>query len=165
MDDRDRAAAARRTRHLNLARLLFSALALGLILAGLYTMRERSRSRGWVKTGGTVVSSTVSEFAGKSGRTYRPMVMYAYSVGAARFMSNRITFGQVASSRRASAERFVSRYPAGRRVDVYYDPQDPERAVLEPAGNPWIWIVAGGIFAMLTVWVRIVRGRLDTTTR
>src|SRR5512133_3462764 len=117
-----RADAAKRIRQLNFARLIFSALALGLILAGLYTMRESSRSRGWLKTGGTIVSSTVTEYNGKSGRTYRPMVMFAYSVGAVRFMSNRITFGQLASSRRSSAERYVSRYPVGRRVEVYYDP-------------------------------------------
>ncbi len=160
-DERARGDAARRIRLFNFGRLLFSALALGLILAGLYTMRESSRSRGWLKTGGTIVSSTVTEFNGKSGRTYRPMVMYAYTVGAVRYMSSRINFGQLATSRRGSAEGYVTRYPAGRRVDVYYDPQDPEHAVLEPAGNPWLWIGAGGVFAMLTVWMRILRGRLE----
>lgn len=161
MDARDDPVLRKQIRTLDFLRLLFSVLSIGLILVGLYTMRETSRSRGWLRTGGKVVSSRVTEFAGKSGTTYRPMVIYGYSVGSVRLMSNRIAFHSVASSWRSSAERIVARYPAGRDVQVYYNPQDPEQAVLEPGGQAWIWIVGGGVLALLTVWMRIRRGRIE----
>lgn len=158
-------ATRKKIRLLNVARLAFSGLAVGLIIAGLYAMRETSRSRGWVQADATIVSSRVTEFNGKSGRTYRPMVIYAYSVGTIRYMSSRITFGQVQTSNRGAAEKQAARYRAGAHVTIQYDPQDPEQAVLEPGGNFWLWIVAGGIFSALAVWVRMLRGRLEKRGR
>jgi hypothetical protein len=151
----------KRIRLLDVARLVFSAMAIGLILVGLFTMRETSRSRGWLKTGATIVSSRVTEYAGKSGRTYRPMVIYAYSVGPARFMSSRIAFRQSASSSRAAAEGIAARYRAGTRVEIRYDPQDPEQAVLAPGGNFWVWILAGGLCSALAVGARMRRRRIE----
>jgi hypothetical protein len=148
-------------RTLNYLRIVFSVLAVGLIILGLLTMRETSRSRGWAKVDGKVVASNVNQFTGRSGRTYRPMVIYAYSIGPVRFMSSRIAFHPLASSSRSAATEFVERYPVGKTVQVFYDPQDPEQAVLEPGSNPWVPIIAGGAFSMLAVWMRILRGRIE----
>jgi hypothetical protein len=148
-----------RVRTLSLLRIVFSALAVGLIIFGLFSMRETSRSRGWVKTDGRVVASNVRQFTGKDTTTYRPMVIYSYSVGAARFMSSRIAFRPVTSGDRTVAAQFAARYPVGRTLPVFYDPQDPEQAVLDQGGNPWVPILAGGAFSMLAVWVRMLRGR------
>jgi hypothetical protein len=142
-------------------RLVFSAIAVGLIIFGLFTMRETSRSRGWATTDGRVVTSTVNEFTGKSGATWRPMVIYSYSVGGARFMSSRLAFHSLASGSRAEAARIAARYPAGGTVRVLYDPQDPEQAVLEPGANPWWFIGAGGACSLLAVWMRMLRARAE----
>ncbi len=151
----------RRVRTLNFLRIFFSVLAVGLILLGLYTMRETSRSRGWASASAKVVASNVNEFSGKNGRTYRPMIVFAYSVGSIRYMSSRLAFHPLVSSNRNDAARVVAKYPVGRTVAVLYDPTDPEQAVVEPGSNPWIPIVAGGICSMLAVWLRILRGRAE----
>ena len=142
-------------------RLAFSVVAVVLIIFGLFTLRETSRSRGWARTDGRVVSSNVNTFTGKSGTTWRPMIVYAYSIGGVRFMSTRIAFHSLASGNRADAAKVAARYPAGSAVRVLYDPQDPEQAALEPGDNPWPFIIAGGVFSMLAVWMRILRGRAE----
>jgi hypothetical protein len=153
--------AAGRVRTLNTLRVVFSALAVGLIIFGLYTMRETSRSRGWVTVEGKVIGSRITEFTTKGGRTYRPMVIYAYSDSGARFMSTRIAFRSLASSRREDAAQVAARYPVGSTVQVFHDPQDPEQAVLERGNNPWLPIIAGGGFSVLAVWMRILRRRTE----
>jgi hypothetical protein len=154
-----------RVRTLNSLRVVFSVAGVGLIILGLFTMRETSRSRGWVKVDGRVVTSSVNEFRGKGGATYRPLVMYSYSVGPVRFMSNRIAFHPVSSGDRRAAATLAAGYPVGRTVQVFYDPQDPEQAVLDRGNNPWVPIVAGGAFSMLAVWMRILRGRIEKRGR
>ena len=158
-------ALVRRVRTLNFLRIFFSVLAVGLILLGLYTMRETSRSRGWVNASAKVVASNVNEFAGKNGRTYRPMIVFSYSVGSVRYMSSRLAFHPLVSSNRNDAARIVAKYPVASTVSVRYDPTDPEQAVLEPGSNPWIPIVAGGACSMLAVWMRILRGRAEKQAR
>ncbi len=147
---------------LNSLRLVFSALAVGLIVFGLFALREVSRSRGWVDTDGKVIASNVNEFTAKSGRaTYRPMVVFSYTVGPVRYMSTRLAFRDLSSSSRDDAAKLAGRYRVGASVRVFYDPQDPEHAVLDRGINPYLPILAGGAFAMLAVWMRIVRGRAE----
>ncbi len=164
MDSRsERRPSAQRTRilTLNVLRLVFSALAVGLIIFGLFTMRETSRSRGWVRAGGRVISSSVNEYAGKGSTSYRPIVVYSYSVGAARYMSSRISFRPHGTTDRNEAARIAGRYGVGTSVDVFYDPQDPEQAVLERGVNPWLPLIAGGAFSMLAVGMRMLRARAE----
>lgn len=150
-----------RQRLLDVLRLVFSALAIGLVVLGLFALRERSRSRGWATTAGTIASSSVSHFTDRNGTTYRPLVMYGYSVGAVRFMSSRLAFRSAGTSDREAAMKAAGRYKPGSRVQVFYDPLEPEQAVLDRGVDPWGPIVAGGVFAMLTVWTRILRGRTE----
>ncbi len=155
-------ALTRQLRILDLLRLLFSLLAIGLVVLGLFTLRESRRSRGWQATSGRVVSSNVNDFVAKDGtHSYRPMVVFAYSVGALRLMSNRISFRSLSTPDRAAAERYVQKYPAGKTVELYYDPQEPDRAVLEPAGNPWLPLLAGGVCSCAAVAARILRRRAE----
>jgi hypothetical protein len=157
---------AGRVRTLNYLRILFSVSALVLIVFGLFTMREASRTRGWLTADGRVVSAGVNEFTAPDGsRTYRPMVIFAYSVNSIRYMSNHISFGSTQSSSRSRAAHYGDRYPAGSHVVVHYDPVNPEHAVLETAGNPWIPIGAGGACSMLALWMRIRRGPVQKKRR
>lgn len=146
----------------NYFRIAFSVAAVGLVVLGLFALRESSRSRGWLKTNGTILSSSVVSFTPASGKTsYRPMIVFSYSVGSARFMSNHLAFRSTATARRSDAESVVADYPAGRIVTVFYDPQDPERAVLDRGGNPWLPLLSGGAFSVLAVWMRILGGRAE----
>ncbi len=158
---RGREPARRRIRSLDYLRLAFSAAAVGLIVFGLFTMRETSRSRNWASADGRVVQSSVNQFTTKGTTTFRPIVVYSYTVGAVRYMSTRLSFRSQATGSRDAAAKITGAYPAGRAVRVFYDPQDPGQAVLEPGGNPWTFIVAGGAFSMLAVWMRMLQARAE----
>jgi hypothetical protein len=143
-------------------RLAVSCLAIVFIAMGLMRFREGDRARGWITVGGRVVSSHVNEYTAKDGtRHFRPMVIYAYSVDAARFMSSRIGFSPVDSTNRADAEQAAGRYPVGKAVQVYYNPGDPQQTVLEPTNPAWTAIILAGVCAGLAIALRILSASVD----
>jgi hypothetical protein len=80
---------------------------------------------------------------------HRPAVRFAYEVDGRRHESETYGFDDTSSSDRGYAERVVARYPAGRSVTAWYDPERPVVAVLEKAvAGP----VAFGLFFMRPFW-------------
>ncbi len=155
----------RQARRLDYLRLAFSVAAIALIVYGLVTMRQTSRSRGWLPVDGRVVASNVNQFSGRNGVTYRPMIIFSYAVGPSRFMSSRVSFQPFVTSNRDAAATVAARYPVGKTVQVFYDPQDPEQAVLDRGPNPWLFIVSGGVLAMAAVAVRMRRANVEKGSR
>jgi hypothetical protein len=73
-----------------------------------------------------VLSSTVQVSQQGVARREVPLVLYAYQVNGQKYRGERIrSTGSVAGCDAAT------RYPAGSRVDVYYDPRDPSVCALE----------------------------------
>jgi hypothetical protein len=64
------------------------------------------------------------------------------------------------------AEETADRYPAGKKVDVYYDPGNPADSILEPGttylDQQWFWficvlfIVMGSLFMLTFIMGRLV---------
>jgi hypothetical protein len=135
--------------------VLLGAVAIVLIVLGLVGFRAGGRVRFSASVEGQVISSRVTEYTDTQGvRHYRPMVIFSYPVDADRYMSNRIGPQAYESARRSDAERIAGRYLVGSTVTVFYDPLDPQRAVLEPGSNPWLFIALGGACVMTTVVLR-----------
>jgi hypothetical protein len=138
-----------------LATAVLGALAILFIVLGLVGFRAGGRVLYSASANGQIVSSRLNEYADKQGaHHYRPMVIFSYPVEAERYMSNHIASGVADSTNAAAAERIVARYPVGRTVTVFYDPLDPQHAVLEPGTNPWLFIALGGVCAISTVVLR-----------
>jgi len=87
---------------------------------------RRHPSADWLRTQGTVLSSTVQVRQQGAARLEVPLVLYAYQVDGQKFQGERIR----CTGHRASRDA-TKRYPAGSRVDVYYDPRDPSVCALE----------------------------------
>ncbi|MGH9849160.1 MAG: DUF3592 domain-containing protein, partial [Blastocatellia bacterium] len=64
-------------------------------------------------------------------RRYYPAVRYRYEVDGRTYSGKRLYFDEVASTERWAA-RLARKYPVGATVPVYFDPANPERALLEP---------------------------------
>src|SRR5262245_39046442 len=79
---------------------------------------------------GTVTRSTVDD----SRREIRPHVVYTYTVAGTPYTSSQISFDLFDKpGGQGRVESIVARYPVGQNVTVYYDPNEPATALLEPA--------------------------------
>jgi hypothetical protein len=116
-----------------LSSVILLLVAAGMLVVGFINRRRAQASQGWPMvlgrvTDARVVSSTDSE----GGTTYEPHVSYAYDISGRTFKNARLAFGgTVGDGNPAGARRTVARYPAGAIVHVYYEPTNPQNAVLE----------------------------------
>lgn len=105
---------------------------------------------------GTIMSSTIT-----TGSYKNPMlgyeIKYKFSIRNKTYISNKITFKNVGTIDPSFARFYVNKYPVGKSVTVYYDPNNPFFSVLEPKekGNYIGIIVTPFIFAglfILSLW-------------
>ena len=110
---------------------LFASLFLVPILA----YRQGKANRNWVTTKGTIISSDVEvkTFPTREGDKiyHEAKVKYEYTVVHKKYIGD-----QVASGKDMIAEATVKEYPPGKKVTVYYNPNNHSEAVLE-TGVKW----------------------------
>ena|SRR5690349_5231430 len=114
-----------------LAGIIWGLAALVLVCGVLLRLRVQSQKK-WHRVEGRVLESSLS-----LGEYWYPRVSYEYTQGDRTFRSDRIRSLQIAMNWRAPASKDISRYPPGKLVTVYVDPNDPRSAVLEPGGHWW----------------------------
>lgn len=132
-------------------------LMLGMFTAGIfmlawggYEIKASHKTGSWPSTEGTITSSSVHKEirreSGKTVTTYYPSVQYRYHIGDRQHTSYRIAFGNVSGGLQKFAQKVVARYPSGQKVTVYYNPDEPQYAILE-TGFTWnsLFIFLGGI--------------------
>lgn len=110
---------------------------------------KTAQAHKWPTVTGTIVSSELESETdrhdGKPMTMYGAAIRYSYQVGGKSYESDSIQLGGTSeTSRPGEFERMVARYPKGKSVKVYYDPDDPATATLEPGA-------LGGIFNMAMV--------------
>ncbi len=101
-----------------MVRLIFFGLGLLALASGFGIWRKS-----WRKAPGLVLSSAVTGYDSDF-----VAIEYEYSVNGRRHVGRRMN----PSSTTTDASAAVVRYPAGRRVTVYFDPNDPSQCALEP---------------------------------
>lgn len=119
-------------------------------------------SESWPSAEATVLRSEVEVFGGGADthkRNYAE-VNYEFSVDGKVYTGDRIKFGYSKTGSRFTAEGLVKRYRKGKKVPVYYMPNDPRQSVLEPS-VPWKdvgWPIVGLILLGIA-WAVIPVGR------
>ncbi|MFN6110986.1 MAG: DUF3592 domain-containing protein [Planctomycetota bacterium] len=110
--------------------LFFSAVG-GLVfwLAALAPLWQHWQSQSWVTTECTVVESQIEEVQGDESTSYVPAIRYEYQVNGRTQSANRYSFFSGGGSRKG-AKKIVARYPIGSKHPCYYDPAQPDEAVL-----------------------------------
>lgn len=116
-------------------------------------------SPAWPSVQGVILTSEVREVGWSEDTSgWCPELSYEYPVAGRKYVSHNVELQDICISNLGSfARRVVERYPAGKRVEVYYDPRDPARAVLEPGVPdavilwPLLVIAATGLGIILVV--------------
>ncbi|MCK9614104.1 MAG: DUF3592 domain-containing protein [Candidatus Omnitrophica bacterium] len=146
-------------------------LAVGLVIvfvslavwmgSGIYRQAENGVSSSqWPSTEGYIVSSEITRHANGSSRRlratrYSPNIYYTYKINGIEYEGRRLTFMN-SSGGKSWAEQKVNNYPAGKRVDVYYKPQDLTISVLEPGATmKWLILSSGAILIFCVVFLLI----------
>jgi hypothetical protein len=166
-------------------------LPIGLAVATLWIQWHNRRTRQWSETTGRIESARVraGEVTSKRFRTSGTArntefmtdedtrtrnfarVTYSFAVGGTTYRANRIC---LMGEPDGSIAAVLRRYPQGRIVSVYYDPDDPNQCILErenPAKIREAWLgvaaLAGLILAGFAVvdwgvdWLRTIIARPD----
>ena len=120
------------------------------------------QSQKWRSICGSIIQSEIESVlvprGGKKGYfngipnlivAYIPKILYEYRVNAETFQSKQIFLGQQFPTNFNTADDLVERYPVGKEVTVYFDPEKPGFAVLERDAPKAIELLGELIFCML----------------
>ena len=120
---------------------------------GLPMYRRAVASQSWPTADGRIQTSRVETLRDNKGKTrYTSAVQFAYEVQGQNYESAYVwPSGGYSSSSQAPHQEVVDRYPPGKQVKVYYDPQKPQFGVLEPGVTSTNYVVlgVGGIFFLV----------------
>ncbi|HQO58006.1 MAG TPA: DUF3592 domain-containing protein [Candidatus Omnitrophota bacterium] len=138
--------------------LFFAAIGGGIVYLGFMSYVKSRASQSWPTAQGVVVSSEVAAHRSRSRKghhrtTYGAKVRYEYTVNGVQYSSDKISFGEYRTHNRGPAQATADRYPPQVEVVVYYNPDKPEEAVLEPGkrGGIVIIFIVGGVFGAVGV--------------
>ncbi|HZL90278.1 MAG TPA: DUF3592 domain-containing protein [Pirellulaceae bacterium] len=110
-------------------------------LGGVWMALQAAETHDWPSTTGTVIACqlAISPNVGRYTRHIKSFVLeltYTYSVDGTEYQGHRVS---VADSKIKESEALMlqSKYSPGSEHEVYYDPDDPTRCVLEHLASPW----------------------------
>jgi hypothetical protein len=145
---------------------IFLLVGLYLIVASLLKISRAQKSKGWAQTSAEVQSSKFevhrsTDFEGAEAVSYHARVVYKYTVNGIEYRSDRVFFGQGAGTSKAAAKRRVAEYVPGNQLKVYYDPENPKVAVLEPGlhMNVFLFLAFGVAFTTFSSFCLIILAR------
>lgn len=136
--------------------LLFVGGGVFMIYLGRQSQKKADASQNWPSVNGTIqdVKAAKNYHAGADDDinvdTYSPKLRYSYSVGGTGYSSDRIAFGYGKTFNSESAAlASIQKYSQGSLVTVYYNPENPNEAVLERRNERKVWGLVGGILLIV----------------
>lgn len=125
--------------------VFFTVAGLAMAAWGWRNMALARKTRDWLATDGIIEESTPASAAGD----LMPRIVFSYTVAGRRYQ-RLLEFPGGTNPSEELAASYVRKYPAGVKVQVFYDPAEPEHATLERhAGHDDWLIVAIGAGAAL----------------
>lgn len=107
-----------------------------LLVIGLNLIRKGIQSKNWPKVEGSIRRSEVDVHYSMDedgpSRDFSADIYYEYTVDGRDYGGATVKMGYSDVQGKGSSHQAVDEYPEGSTVDVYYDPDNPREAVLEP---------------------------------
>ncbi|GAB4476166.1 MAG: hypothetical protein Kow0088_13790 [Anaerolineales bacterium] len=135
--------------------LVFGGVGVGLIIYSYKQRQKAAASLNWPAVEAQIVLAEVRESSdmddeGEIRRTFYPHVEYRYQVAGVTYQGKMITFGaRRGFSSPKNAQKEIAAYPVGAQVKAYYNPQNPQEAVLEQRAVGSKFLLIFGIIATL----------------
>lgn len=152
-------------RWLHLLPLVFVLVGGVILFFGVRQILRANASTTWPTVTGVVTVAELGKHLGHDrddATTYSADISYDYVVNDHSYVNGTVNFGSVQTSDPSTARRVLKRYPVGLQVPVYYNPADPQEAILEPGldWGSWFLPIFGGIFLVVGVGIFFLLLRL-----
>ena len=143
--------------------LAFMGIGIGMLVKLVKNFSKARHSKNWLSTSGKIIRSeldaqTRADENGYETTTYIANVIFQYVVNDSTFEGDCINFDYgIRTSNKHLEKLVVEQYPVGRQVRVYYDPDDPQQAVLEKrVDRVFTTILVSSVFILIGVIVALV---------
>ncbi len=104
-----------------------------------------------LESSGTVKKSEVYSMGHGESTTYHMDLEYEYTVEGRTLIGRKIGLANIMYDTKQEALDVLAQYPVGQDINLFYDPQEPELAILtrEEPGNGWMTITLAGILLFI----------------
>lgn len=129
-----------------------------------FELRSMAQARDWPSRPGTITESYTLQTTSGVGRGpwFKPSIRGTYDGTGENFFITRVRYGGFTwGSGKRQSDEYVAKYPAGMKVAVFHDPNDPRETILEPDA-PWdamLILSTVGIAGFLLPFVLYFLGR------
>ncbi|MEJ2180408.1 MAG: DUF3592 domain-containing protein [Gammaproteobacteria bacterium] len=130
---------------------LFVVAGLLATLWGLRVIVMARKTLQWPAVAGTVEESKISTESSEINDLL-PHIKFCYSIEQQTFHQVMQFPGDITPSQEFSRS-YVDKYPVGASVQVYYNPEDPEKATLEPGLAKGDWLILAIGLGMVVIGV------------
>jgi len=99
------------------------------------------KSNSWIATEGKIIESKLlshgrSMMIGYNYERYSALIKYEYKAEDQKYESNKVRFFPMGTSVSKNAvEKLLAEYPSNSAIEVYYDPEHPNQALLQKGLN------------------------------
>ena len=133
-----------------------------MILYGNASLHRDRPSLHWPVVPGVMMQIDVYYHSGRNAH-YSVQATYTYIVNGTRHVSHQICLWSPDLSRAGNAESFAKAHRAHTSVDVYYDPRNPDNAVLIPGADEFLGKSAtwGGGFIVILSTLQFIKTRKE----
>jgi hypothetical protein len=115
-----------------------------MLFLGAYSAKNMSQQLSgnyWLSSEAVIVVSKINK--GHRGGPDSPWIEYRYRVNGRDYVGDQIDFGQWFYD----IPYYLNKYPVGHVVTIYYDPAQPDDAVLEHSGS-----LFANVFLLIFAW-------------
>lgn len=121
--------------------------------------KQAYASSSWPTVQGRIIHSEMVRIRRPGETVSDADITYSYMVNGRQYSGYLVSIPEYQGDAR-SMSKIVKRYPEGNTVTVYYDPDNPANAVLEPGLNMVLLAFGGFLVLLTTVGILVVSGSL-----
>jgi hypothetical protein len=129
--------------HWGAASVALALTGLGVLVWGIWGSFAALAQSEWHKVTATILSSNIRY----DGEMYYPEIEFEFEYQGIRRTGRKVRSNYVSSNLKRGALSICDRYRVGETVQAYVDPENVDRAVLEPGGDGRFLLFAVGISA------------------
>jgi len=140
---------------------IFGAMGLFLVYYGWrLNQKPKVSNPGWTSAKGKVVSVHVNRIQDpvRFQVTFIPIIQYSYEANGQTYQADNQS--TAAGDNSVNAQRVADRYPAGKTVNISYNPTDPRQSMIDvTTANGNFYLMAGaGLLVFAAILVCVIMG-------